>query len=351
MIKLSALRGCELLKYMKLFNQCTLEEKNKIFFVALKNHLMYLKTINTGLFNKQYESFKKILNDFNSKKYINKIKMENGILITRKSYSSIGQLVDLINEVDKRYHDDYTKSLVINFQLYENGFCPLIFYSFGKWIDLKGINENQTRKIIEFSIMSLYKVVQVDTEDPQDIKLNNKGSVSNIYVSLGENGKKTLWKVPKTIASISFLSEQEYEIYQKLLKTDLKEFIAKDYAYNTEQKVLSHEFIEGEDGEYYLFNNMITTEQKNSLRKFYEVYSSRSCKNIILDIHPGNFVWSSEEKKWVIIDLGAIPEIGSEYYNFKTFEEYYNFIWIQRRAMMRKYPIRSMDFGIDLYIN
>ena len=84
------------------------------------------------------------------------------------------------------------------------------------------------------------------------------------------------------------------------------------------------------------------------MEKFYRVYSERKRKDIILDIHPGNFIWSEDKKKWILIDVGAIPEIGSDYYEFEKFEDYFDFVWKKRERMMKEQPIRSMDFGIDL---
>ena len=173
--------------------------------------------------------------------------------------------------------------------------------------------------------------------------------IINTARSLGYIQQRKIKKVPKTMASLKFLAMQEYEIFNELKNTPLSEFLASDYSFDDKEKIISHEFIEGETGEYYLFNHIpFKREQIVSLEKFYRVYSERKRKDIILDIHPGNFIWSEDKKKWILIDVGAIPEIGSDYYEFEKFEDYFDFVWKKRERMMKEQPIRSMDFGIDL---
>lgn len=50
-----------------------------------------------------------------------------------------------------------------------------------------------------------------------------------------------------------------------------------------------------------------------------------------LDVHPGNFVWEPNLKRWFFIDLGLIPYIGSDYYyKWDSFEKYYQHVWETR---------------------
>ena len=69
-----------------------------------------------------------------------------------------------------------------------------------------------------------------------------------------------------------------------------------------------------------------------------------------MDIHPGNFIWDEEKKQWIIIDLGILPTIGKEYYEYDTFEDYFENIWIKREITMRTIPIRSLDLDFDLNV-
>ena len=127
----------------------------------------------------------------------------------------------------------------------------------------------------------------------------------------------------------------------------MKEFVVDDYSLDEERAILGHKFEEGNNGEYYLFNKKISQEQIDSLRNFYENYITRTNKDIILDIHPGNFIWDNLKNKWYLIDVGPIPYIGREYYEYSLFEEYFNHIWIRRLERMEKYPIRSINLDTN----
>lgn len=352
MIKLSELNETDLIEYMKLYGRCTVKQRNELFFIALKNHLMFLKRTSLKSYGKKYTFLKDLLNDLNSIDIVENIKENNGISSYSYSIDSIQDILNLIQFCDVEYKDNYTKSLAINFSLYKNNMCPLIFYSFGKWIELKEMKEDDLRKVMEFSMMSLYKIIRNKMkETTTEQQVEDKGSVSRILLKSHPNKKKMVYKIPKSLGSKEILAQQEYDIYRELINTDMKDFIAGNYMFDAQEKILSHEFIEGKDGEYYLFNHIeLSKEQEESLKKFYYVYSNRERKDIILDIHPGNFVWSEQRRQWIIVDLGAIPEIGSDYYQFEEFEGYYDFVWKQRETMMKKVPIRSMDFGIDLEI-
>ncbi len=351
MIKLSKLSEKELIEYMKLYSKCTVKQKNELFFITLKNHLMFLKKNSLKAYGENYKYLKNLLDNLESNDIIESIREKNNISLYAHLNDSLGEILNLIKTCDTEYKDNYSKSLAINFSLYENGMCPLIFYSFGKWIDLGNLEENELRNIMEFSMMSLYKIIHTKIKETQNEQLEDKGSVSKIILRTKTNKKKIVYKIPKSLGSKEILSQQEYDIYRELITTDMKDFMAKDYSFDEKEKILSHEFIEGNDGEYYLFNHIqLTNEQEESLRRFYDVYSNRKRKDIILDIHPGNFVWSEQRKQWIIVDLGAIPEIGSDYYKFEQFEGYYDFVWKQRETMMKKVPIRSMDFDIDLEV-
>lgn len=351
MIKLSELSEKDLIEYMKLYSKCTVKQKNKLFFITLKNHLMFLKKNSLKAYGENYIYLKYLLDNLESSDILEIIREKNNIPVYAHPIDSIEEILDLIQECDTEYKDNYSKSLAINISLYEKNMCPLIFYSFGKWIDLRNLGETELRNIMEFSMMSLYKIIHTKMQETSNEQLEDKGSVSRIILRAKTNKKKIAYKIPKSLGSKEILAQQEYDIYKELITTDMKDFMAKDYMFDEKEKILSHEFIEGNDGEYYLFNHIqLTSEQEESLRKFYDVYSNRKRKDIILDIHPGNFIWSEERKQWIIVDLGAIPEIGSDYYKFEQFEGYYDFVWKQRETMMKKVPIRSMDFGMDLEV-
>lgn len=350
MIKMSNLSEEEILEYMKMYGMCNVEQKNQIFFIVLKNHLRYLKKKSLIMYMREYPKVKELLQNIKNNGSIDKVAERMNIEAENIDISSMEGLMNLAKICTTKYENDYNKVFAFDYTLYQNDMCPLICYSFNKWIGTNDMDEQTLRKLMEFSMMSLYKVVYLEMKKKNDKLYKQQGSVADIYIEKENKGKKRkIKKVPKTMASLKFLATQEYEIFEKLKNTPLSEFLAGDYSFNEKEKIISHEFIEGETGEYYLFNHIpFKREQVESLERFYRVYRERKCKDIILDIHPGNFIWAEDEKKWILIDVGAIPEIGSDYYEFEKFEDYFDFVWKERERMMKEQPIRSMDFGIDL---
>lgn len=333
-MKLSELDNRNLFNYMLFYNKMTDEEKNKINFVVYKNHLMYLKENNTEKYNYYYTFLEKMLYDINTS-----FDKKGNIEI-----NSINDIVILFNSIMKIKNDFFESSLEQNNILTNNGLCPLVLYAFNNIIYKVPVTENDIKKIIEFSLMGLYRVVTFKNSKLENLLLlNDTGAISNIYLN-----KNIIIKYPKTVASKLFLMQQEMDAYNYLSKTELNKFLPENYTFDTVNKSLMHSFVNGENGEYYLFNHIpFTKKQIYSLKLFYSTYSLLFNK-IILDIHPGNFIWCEEKQQWIIIDLGVLPTIGKEYYEFETFEEYFDNIWLKREETMKKIPIRSLDLVIDL---
>lgn len=337
-IKLCNLSDDLLLEYMKVF--CTFEiyDKNKINFLVFKNHLMYLKETCLEKYNYYYNFLSDILcgnNQFLND--VNKININN-----------IKDIHIMFNNLMKNEETFFEDSIILNNILISNGLCPLVLYAFNDIIYKYPVSKNDIKEIIEFSIMYLYRMVSLQSSsntlfDNNYSLFNKDGAISNIYLK----GNK-IYKYPKTVASKLFLMQQEKETYDYLSNTDLKCFLAENYFFDSTNKIIIHDFVRGENGEYYLFNHIsFSDEQLTSLKKFYNLYINIS-KSIILDVHPGNFIWDEINNKWVIIDLGVLPMIGREYYDYNSFEEYFENIWLKREETMKKVPIRSLDFELNL---
>ena len=350
MIKMSNLSEKEIIEYMKMYGMCNIEQKNQIFFIVLKNHLRYLKKQSLIMYMREYSIVKELLQNIKNNGSIDRVAERKSIEGENIEILDIEGLKNLAKICSIKYKNDYDKAFAFDYTLYQNNMCPLICYSFNRWTGTNDMDEQTLRNLMEFSMMSLYKVVYLKMKKQNEELYKQQGSVADIYIENKDKGKRRkIKKVPKTMATLKFLAMQEYEIFKELRDTPLSEFLADDYSFNEKTKTISHKFVEGETGEYYLFNHIaFKREQLESLEKFYRVYRERKCKDIILDIHPGNFIWAEDKKKWILIDVGAIPEIGSDYYEFEKFEDYFNFVWKERERMMKKEPIRSMDFGIDL---
>ncbi len=335
-MKLNELSNEELYKYLQYYNNLNEEEKNQINFIVYKNHLMYLKENDIDKFNYYYSSLNNILNTKNNIFYSKKkVKLNN-----------ISDIIKCFNNIFKKENDFFNNSLLLNSILINNGLCPIVLYAFNNKIYDIPIDENKIKDLIEFSLMYLYRVVKKDyLYKYEGNLLDDSGAVSSIYLS-----NNMIIKYPKTYASNLFLMKQEIDSYSYLINTKLKPFIANNYVFDSEKKTIIHDFIDGKNGEYYLFNHIsFTKKQIKSLRDFYDVYSSLFNK-IILDIHPGNFIWDEGKEQWFIIDLGVLPTIGKEYYEFNTFDEYFENIWINREDTMKRIPIRSIDLDIDLNV-
>lgn len=337
-MKLCNLSDDLLFEYMKSYSKFEISDKNKINFLVFKNHLMYLKENNFKKYNYYYKFLSDILCGNNQ--FLNN---------TSQIYiSNIQNIYDIFNNIMKKEETFFEDSIALNNILISNGLCPLILYAFNNIIFKYPISKNDIKEIIEFSIMSLYRTVSFQTSsnilfDNNFSLFNKDGAISDIYLK-----DNKIFKYPKTAASNLFLMQQEKEAYDYLNKTDLKYFLAENYFFDNDNKIIIHDFVSGKNGEYYLFNHItFSDEQLISLKKFYKLYLGIS-KNIILDIHPGNFIWDEINKKWIIIDLGVLPTIGREYYDYNSFEKYFENIWLKREETMKKIPIRSLDFELNL---
>lgn len=196
--------------------------------------------------------------------------------------------------------------------------CPLVKFAFGK--SILPIEKNES-DIIELSIMYLFRFECVKYSIPNNYRLvSSSGSNCEVY----ENAKQDMiCKIAKNYVSYKYLLEQEFENVTELGKTGLSEYIPKYYSYNKDKGWLFHEDIRGIVAGSLVQKGVLPDIAQKQLEKFYSLYNNRLNKNIILDIHPDNFIWDETNKKLVLIDLGSIPKIGSEYYEYNNFQDYF----------------------------
>ena len=312
------------IKRMMYFSNLTLQEKERLFIAATKNDLRYKNTeknckveINNLIFND--------LRHFKVKTKINENDIINSIIMTKK-------------DIKNKIQNEIEQSITLNNFLYSNNLCPLVNFAFDKWYYNSCNDEESIIEQIELSITYLYRLVKKGREN--NCKIINNGAYNKIYIDID---KKTISKIPSNLAAELFANEEEYNTNVKLINTDLKEYIPKLISYNKKNKEITRKYIEGYSGHEILKLNLLTTEKIEELHKTFQIIQKVTEENNIrLDIHPANFVWSDDEKKWYLVDLGIVPKIGYDYYP-KEFKEYLTKVWIERLDRMKKYPIRSVQ--------
>lgn len=333
---------------LNLFASLTDEEQNMMFYLVCKNHLRPYK--NDEQYQKYFMFLKNIFENINNRKKIFQEvqRIVDGFVLKQASDLKIEDIHQIILQKNKSSKNPFEVSLMINAELFIQGSCPLLFYAFNRWLFIPDIDLEYTEKLLELSFSGLYRALPYHLDYcPSAILFNENGGVFDIFYS---HEKQIIYKLPKNIAAINFLAAQEFCAYEYFMKTPLKEFLIPDVMFVENTGVIQHLYIEGKTGEDFLFNDMILSEKQiKSLEKFCLLYKALNSP-LKLDIHPGNFVWSEPDGKWYFIDTGTIPQIGSEYYNFSTFKEYFINIWQKRKENMKNIPIRSLDYCIDLNI-
>lgn len=297
------------------------EAKRKILFVCVKNMLYTLSKDKRSLFLPELSS---ILTEENVFAIFNEIRQKSTSCST--------------GEIFANYLEDIEKRL-------SRGKCPLVYYAFGKYLCEDSRLESD---LLEMSLMYLFRYEGVSYDAPSGyVKISSVGSNCEIYEDVQ---LKRVCKVAKNYVSRNYLVEQEYENATILGKTELGRYIPQYYEYDKTKGWLFHENIRGETAASLLRKGSLPSAAYRQLKNFYSCYMNRSYQEIILDIHPENFVWSNENERLYLIDLGSIPKIGSEYYEYTLFDGYFANIFLKWEDNIKKYPIRSMDLEVTPFL-
>ena len=241
--------------------------------------------------------------------------------------------------------DLFIKSLKLNTQLFKCNFCPLICYAFGKWQIGSDITTTMFYDILELTVMSVYRVAPHTLPSITGTLLNDAGGIFDIYITPDD---KLVTKLPKNYAAFSFLAQQEFDSYKFFAKNaKFSKYLPSVYELDKKTMILTHSFIAGDSGDHMLMHDIhITDAQRADLARFYDIYLN--CPEMqFLDIHPGNFIWSERQGQWFFIDMGLIPYIGSDYYKWPCFDDYYHNVWETRLWQMKNIPIRSLDYELS----
>jgi hypothetical protein len=355
--------GKTLFNRLSLLKFCSKLDKNKIFYTTIENDLRYLnssieKSRITNLLDQwrndisNSELLKQIINEkigFD----LNHIFFKKDLSINETNWQSkVWGIMDNIQKILPN-EDVFIKSLIRNYWLIKQGLCPFINYAFGKWQLSFSKKPIQTLKDIELqaelSTVYLFRIVELQNHNNFPLKNLIKSTGAYSFVFHNEN-KNKVYKVPKNLAAKAFINHQEALLTKKLMRTRLKNNIPAIYEFNIESGIIKREFIKGILGDDLLKKQDLQQDLVTRLNDFYNLLLHFSSEeNIMFDLHPGNFIWSTEKQRWFLIDLGPVAQIGSDYYPLHSFEKYFKKIWLERQDRMIYEPIRSVS--IDTFIN
>ncbi|MGO4613002.1 hypothetical protein AB4305_03495 [Nocardia sp. 2YAB30] len=229
--------------------------------------------------------------------------------------------------------------------LHANGLPPLLTYAFNAWQVHARSPTDLGRRLAELMVMGLYRLAE-QTDPTHTGLLLGSGAVAEVVQT--PDGRVT--KLPKNYAARVVLLAEEFTNYRILACAGLGERIPRDARYDVCTQSLSHEYVRGQDGETILRDrNELTPQQRDDLRDLHQRLCGVTAKDgLVLDLHPGNFVWDNHSKRWILVDLGPVPSIGSEEYFDVCFEDYYQGTWLDRLEREQLEPIRSVDYGHEL---
>jgi len=239
----------------------------------------------------------------------------------------------------------FERAFVMNAWLSREGLCPLIRYAFDQWNEIPSAPSSSgfaLDDIADLSTTFLYRLIPVQETVRTSHKIGG-GAYSNVYKS--DDGK-TAYKVPKNMASLKFASQDEHSASIFALNTSLAPFLPKTIGFDPTTGIIEREFIKGIAGFDLLKKNPTVREikaidQLQDLHRAAGVILEKS--GINFDIHSGNMMWCEEKSRWILVDLGPMPKIGSDYFPRSSFKDYIQKIWIDVYRLMVDVPIRSLD--------
>ena len=220
----------------------TKQERESILLATLYNDLRLFEDCP----QKRHKIMKKLLdpltNDFK-----NKVKKITLVKPNKENWQSqiVGASHQLLQIPGTKPLD---RSFALNIWLYQSGLCPLVHFSFDQWYDLNlpgaGHGERMVEALSDLSTTFLYRLMPVTEPVITDQKIGS-GAYSNVYLS--ENGK-SIYKIPRNVASFRFAAHEEYLASLHALKTGLARYMPNLLSYKEEEGILEREFIKGTTG-------------------------------------------------------------------------------------------------------
>ncbi|PKV80478.1 hypothetical protein [Nocardia fluminea] len=234
------------------------------------------------------------------------------------------------------------EQLGLALDMHEHGLGPVLTYAFNLWIARAADPKTVGRRLTELTVMGLYRLAEAQ-KPPPDTTLIGSGSAADVIRTSGR-----VHKYPRNYAAREVLLPLEFANYQVLTQTCLHDRIATNAAFDASTRILYHDYVPGDDGESMLRSGFWPNrQQQKDLRS---LHGALRCelpeRRLVLDLHPGNFVWDAARARWVLIDIGPIPVVGSEEYGVDSFTSYYTHTWLNRLDREHAEPIRSIDYSV-----
>lgn len=260
--------------------------------------------------------------------------------ITIPGGSFVDSYICVRDYVEKRYSDapPFFRAEFVNALLRAHDICPMLNFAFDGWYySPEDFDPQRVIELAELSITYLYRLV------PLENAANSTPCGKGAYGVIAHTPDGAVAKIPMNYAAFLFANEEEWKVFQLLKDTELAEDIPFPISFDPHSKKLVREYIPGMTGHELLLGGQMDQAKIDSLQKlFSRIQRIQAVCGVRLDLHPANFVWSTEKSRWFFFDLGTVPHIGFDYYP-DPFDAYYEKVWKERLDRMVKYPIRSVE--------
>jgi hypothetical protein len=226
--------------------------------------------------------------------------------------------------------------------LHSLGLPPMLTYAFNDWQLQARSSLELGRQLGELAVMGLYRLV----DKPAATSATGPALASGAIADIVRSSANRVTKVPKNYAAHAVLLPAEYENFGRLAGAGLGDRIPRRARFDAATASLSRSYVQGPDGEAVLREQReLSPHQRADLATLYDrLQETMSNAALVLDLHPGNFIWDKEFQRWLLVDLGPIPVIGSSEYIGSSFENYYRHTWLNRRWREQVEPVRSLDY-------
>jgi hypothetical protein len=273
------------------------------------------------------------------------LEREAGLLAEASSKQDVDAWWDRLTTLPVRVRpeatDPWTRTLVVSAVLGLSGHVPVLGFAFGRWRLPTHVGPQGWFALLELATCYLYRLVPTATRS---------GSAEygrGAYCLVKRRGTVAV-KLPLNLAAADFLLRQEALLLRKAGAVDASRHLPRLVAFDETGPSLRREFIPGPTGHEVLCADGPDPAQIEELRHAYLALTRwLSTIDQALDLHPGNFVWHERESRWVLVDVGPVPHIGSDYYDLESFDTYSRDVWLMRLSRMRQEPIRSVDWSAD----
>ncbi|MCO6679214.1 hypothetical protein KJY99_11580 [Cutibacterium avidum] len=252
----------------------------------------------------------------------------------------ITSVVCLVRALDAAGLDRWQCSRVVGEVLFRHSWVPLLQFAFGGWHSLD--DAAGVIRAAELSTTYLLRMIPVPCQAP-----------STHAIEVGSGAYSVVWrdgsvayKVPCNVAGREFAVQQEARVLAALNGL-VPDYVPAFHSYDSGRGQLIREYLEGPTGHDCLVLGDPDLSDGGlkvaALRVAHSaLFTAQESLGVRLDLHPGNFVWSDD--RWVLVDAGPVPYIGSWYYGIGDFDGYFTEVWSRRLLNMREMPVRSVDW-------